>query len=238
MDSRLAGRRRQIGCALTLPVVAALTSLSFDAAGAFAYVGQTSGHLRWRRTDNVASGHHAHAPGSAAAAGAENSDDTTGSSRRWLSIGSAVASALLLCSQGAEKASARKPPKPVIAQDQQMQPVTLAAWTKKHAVPDLVLGLSGEPYWLLPGANPGTIRNYSLKAECTHLGCIAPWNEQFQKFVCPCHGSEYDPQGMVLKGPAPKSLQLAHLSLAEGEQIELSAWTDTDFRDGTKPWWS
>ena len=44
----------------------------------------------------------------------------------------------------------------------------------------------------------------AVSATCTHLGC------RLQKtgtgFRCPCHGSEFDKQGVVLSGPAPRNL--------------------------------
>jgi len=38
---------------------------------------------------------------------------------------------------------------------------------------------------------------------CTHLGCVVPWNQAEKKFICPCHGSQYNDQGRVVRGPAP-----------------------------------
>ena len=39
---------------------------------------------------------------------------------------------------------------------------------------------------------------------CTHLGCVV--NKIEGGFSCPCHGSIFDSQGLVVKGPAPKGL--------------------------------
>lgn len=33
--------------------------------------------------------------------------------------------------------------------------------------------------------------------------CCAPWNAAENKFICPCHGSQYNNQGKVVRGPAP-----------------------------------
>jgi Rieske Fe-S protein len=44
----------------------------------------------------------------------------------------------------------------------------------------------------------------ALSLECTHLGCLV--NMVDQGFFCPCHGSEFGPQGEVWSGPAPTSL--------------------------------
>jgi cytochrome b6-f complex iron-sulfur subunit len=49
--------------------------------------------------------------------------------------------------------------------------------------------------------------------KCTHLGCTVPFNSQKDLFECPCHGSRYDKRtAVVLKSPAPKPLQLFHIS--------------------------
>jgi cytochrome b6-f complex iron-sulfur subunit len=39
---------------------------------------------------------------------------------------------------------------------------------------------------------------------CTHQGCTV--DIQGPRLVCPCHGSTYDREGRVLRGPAPRSL--------------------------------
>ena len=49
--------------------------------------------------------------------------------------------------------------------------------------------------------------------KCTHLGCTVPFNTQQDLFECPCHGSRYDKRtAVVLKSPAPKPLQLFHIT--------------------------
>ncbi len=40
----------------------------------------------------------------------------------------------------------------------------------------------------------------------------------------------------VVRGPAPLSLALAKRGDQDGTVV-LSAWTETDFRDGNPPWW-
>ena len=41
---------------------------------------------------------------------------------------------------------------------------------------------------------------------CTHLGCLPKWNDLEERFLCPCHGSQFALDGKYLAGPAPRSL--------------------------------
>lgn len=52
---------------------------------------------------------------------------------------------------------------------------------------------------------------------CTHLGCTVPWDATAQKFVCPCHNSQFDQQGTVQNPPAPRPLDLFALTIENGE---------------------
>lgn len=99
----------------------------------------------------------------------------------------------------------------------------------------LVAGLKNEPTYLTVKAGK-TLDPKGLVDNCTHLGCTFPWNENTGRFECPCHGSRYDADGSVLRGPAGLPLQLVHVSV-EDDLIWLSAWTETDPRTGEKPWW-
>ena len=92
------------------------------------------------------------------------------------------------------------------------------------------------PFTLPPPRHP-PLDSFGLSAVCTHLGCVVPWNKAENKFMCPCHGSQYNDEGKVVRGPAPLSLALAHLDDADGK-ISLRTWTEEDFRTGLKPWWS
>ena len=47
---------------------------------------------------------------------------------------------------------------------------------------------------------------YALWARCTHLGCTPNWFPAEVRFKCPCHGSNYNVDGDVIAGPAPKPL--------------------------------
>lgn len=57
---------------------------------------------------------------------------------------------------------------------------------------------------------------------CTHRGCTV--DVSGERLVCPCHGSTYDRDGRVLKGPAQRPLQRFNISRAGDELVlELAA---------------
>lgn len=56
-------------------------------------------------------------------------------------------------------------------------------------------------------------RLFVIFARCTHLGCTPDWLPQENMFHCPCHGSEYDPDGVNFAGPAPRPMDRCHVSL-------------------------
>ncbi|QMS86322.1 ubiquinol-cytochrome c reductase iron-sulfur subunit (plasmid) [Nostoc edaphicum CCNP1411] len=55
----------------------------------------------------------------------------------------------------------------------------------------------------------GTSKSKNLVAvnpTCTHMGCTVEWLAEEKIFLCPCHASEFDPNGNVQMGPATKPL--------------------------------
>ncbi|BHH85893.1 QcrA and Rieske domain-containing protein [Desulforhopalus sp. 52FAK] len=56
----------------------------------------------------------------------------------------------------------------------------------------------------------------ALSKSCTHLGCSVPWDEDQNKFICPCHGSTFDLQGNVLTAPALRPLDYFPVFLENG----------------------
>jgi Rieske Fe-S protein len=47
---------------------------------------------------------------------------------------------------------------------------------------------------------------HRLSGSCTHAGCVVHWNSFEQCWDCPCHGSQFAPNGTALNGPAIASL--------------------------------
>lgn len=59
---------------------------------------------------------------------------------------------------------------------------------------------------------------YAFSLVCTHLGCTVTVNAG--RLSCPCHGSEFDRQGRVLKGPADRALQRLVVE-EQGDLVEV-----------------
>ena len=63
----------------------------------------------------------------------------------------------------------------------------------------------------------GEISAYRLV--CTHLGCRVA--ESGSDLKCPCHGSVFDHNGKVIKGPAKKPLQALEVEISPEGQLIL-----------------
>ncbi|MBO0351727.1 cytochrome b6-f complex iron-sulfur subunit [Phormidium pseudopriestleyi FRX01] len=126
----------------------------------------------------------------------------------------------------------------VTAKDALGNDVSVSQFLGSQNAGDRVLaqGLKGDPTYLVVDQDK-TLTNYGINAVCTHLGCVVPWNASENKFMCPCHGSQYNSEGTVVRGPAPLSLALAHATEVN-DKVLFTPWTETDFRTGENPWWS
>lgn len=69
---------------------------------------------------------------------------------------------------------------------------------------------------------------YALYKVCVHLGCLYGWSDQEVKFICPCHGSQYEYNGDYRSGPAPRSLDRFVIRIIDGETGEELAVTPDD----------
>ncbi len=59
----------------------------------------------------------------------------------------------------------------------------------------------------------------AISTVCTHLGCTVRSSEI--GFDCPCHGSNYDEQGNVVGGPAPRQLAWYRIGLTPSGELEV-----------------
>lgn len=65
----------------------------------------------------------------------------------------------------------------------------------------------------------GERRFVALSPICTHLGCTV--EIQGDRLVCPCHGSTYDREGQVLRGPAERALHRYPAILSVDNVLEI-----------------
>lgn len=72
-------------------------------------------------------------------------------------------------------------------------------------------------FWL-SNTPEGLVALYKV---CTHLGCLYNWNGQEIKYICPCHGSQFEKAGKYILGPAPRNLDqfVIRIETPEGELI-------------------
>ena len=64
----------------------------------------------------------------------------------------------------------------------------------------------------------GFIVAFSLT--CTHLGCTIEENkESGTGFTCPCHGSAFDKNGKMLKGPAQEPLKSLRVEITDDNKV-------------------
>ena len=82
-------------------------------------------------------------------------------------------------------------------------------------------GASDEIYVLALGQR----RFAAVSPICTHLGCTVEIEQA--RLVCPCHGSMYDREGKVLRGPAEEALASYRAAVTSDDVlvIELSPRT-------------
>lgn len=67
--------------------------------------------------------------------------------------------------------------------------------------------------------NPDAI--IAVNPTCTHQGCDVDWKGDQGLFVCPCHSSQFTPDGAVVQGPAGRPLDTYTVEL-DGDSILVS----------------
>lgn len=88
--------------------------------------------------------------------------------------------------------------------------------------------------WIVHGMYRGQPQIYALRAVCTHLGCNTVWQENEQRFKCPCHGSGFSPDGINLEGPAPRPLERYAIRVGDDGQLEID--TSRTFQEELGRW--
>ena len=80
--------------------------------------------------------------------------------------------------------------------------------------PGSVTHISNGRFYLTRLADGGFLALYQ---RCTHLGCNVPWDLTAGAFICPCHNSQFTPDGTLTNPPAPRPLDLFPITLENGE---------------------
>ncbi|BAY33810.1 Rieske [2Fe-2S] domain-containing protein [Nostoc carneum NIES-2107] len=92
--------------------------------------------------------------------------------------------------------------------------------TATPGIPFPVKGLPNNAVDYLIIKDGPQIAEYAINPTCTHMGCTVEWNQEKNHFICPCHGSQYDALGKVVKGPAGRSLPLITV-IVKQNQVRL-----------------
>jgi len=57
----------------------------------------------------------------------------------------------------------------------------------------------------------------ALSLRCTHLGCSITWEQDKNRFICPCHASAFEINGNVQNPPAPSALDYFPIIIQNGK---------------------
>lgn len=74
-------------------------------------------------------------------------------------------------------------------------------------------------FWLV-NTEDGLLALYRV---CTHLGCLFAWQDSENKFICPCHGSQFQRAGQYIQGPAPRSLDAFNVIVTDANGQEVAS---------------
>ena len=80
-------------------------------------------------------------------------------------------------------------------------------------VANTVSAFMGGRFYLARQKDGGFI---ALSLRCTHLGCSVTWEEDRNRFICPCHSSAFDISGEVLNPPAARPLDYYPVLIENG----------------------
>jgi cytochrome b6-f complex iron-sulfur subunit len=123
---------------------------------------------------------------------------------------------LSACDTGAKKNEAN--PK-VVANPSTDKKTAAAGFTVIGTVADLDRAGSVGNEKVLVVRNPANKSQVlAVNPTCTHKGCAVKWKAAENHFECPCHDSDFAPDGKVLKSPATKPLA-TYTAKIEGDKV-------------------
>jgi Rieske Fe-S protein len=87
----------------------------------------------------------------------------------------------------------------------QLSPAQAEGFKAKR--PDLFANPAGVVKYEAVDKMPSTSLAFVIFSSiCPHLGCRFNWDGSANRFICPCHGSQFGLEGDKLAGPAPRGL--------------------------------
>ena len=89
-----------------------------------------------------------------------------------------------------------------------------AAGKIKNFSRNSVTSFRNRNFFLVRLQNGGFI---ALSIKCSHLGCNIEWDENDEKFVCPCHSSWFTINGDVMHAPATRPLATLPIIIENGD---------------------
>jgi menaquinol-cytochrome c reductase iron-sulfur subunit len=78
--------------------------------------------------------------------------------------------------------------------------------------------VSEKSVYVLP---PDNGENRVLSTICPHLGCHVQWQKDNRRFFCPCHGSQFAPDGSLIQGPATRGMDQLECRVEKGKLMVL-----------------
>jgi cytochrome b6-f complex iron-sulfur subunit len=91
-------------------------------------------------------------------------------------------------------------------------------------LPGSVSAFMGGRFYLARQQDGGFI---ALSLRCTHLGCSVSWEENKNRFICPCHSSAFDISGEVLNPPAARALDFYPVLIENGVvKVDIGTLTE------------
>jgi len=83
----------------------------------------------------------------------------------------------------------------------------------KNIPMDSVIPVRSGQFYLVRLQDGGLL---ALSLKCSHLGCSVSWDGSKNRFICPCHSSEFAMNGNVINPPAPRALDYYPVFIDKG----------------------
>lgn len=83
-------------------------------------------------------------------------------------------------------------------------------------------------FWLV-NTDEGVLALYRV---CTHLGCLFAWQDSQNRFICPCHGSQFERGGKYIQGPAPRSLDAFNVIVTDSAGNPVTSTAEQPVPEG------